>query len=173
MKQRSDHPSSQCHVDVLNRQREVSFKADKDAVVKIVQAVLENECEEANCVNIHFLSDTAMRQYHKRFFHDSSATDCMSFPLDEDTNEGEIRHLGDVFVCPMTALRYANNTEDPFWKEITLYIVHGVLHLLGYDDVDPASRSLMRRRERSAFSFLKKQGIRLCGTFSGSIPRAV
>ncbi len=179
MKKRPLFPSSQCHVDVINRQREVSFNAPAECIQKIVLTVLENESEHASTVSIHFLGDRAMRLYHKKFFHDASSTDCMSFPLDEQAKEGETRHLGDIFVCPLTALRYALAAvakedmkatlstkaaiEALFWSEVTLYIVHGMLHLLGYDDIDPASRSLMRRRERSAMARLQKRGISLSG----------
>lgn len=163
MKFLSDQSLSSCHVEIFNRQREIDFKIDRNAVAQIVLGVLQNESENAHWVSIHFLSDRAMRQHHHRFFQDSSSTDCMSFPLDEQSNEGLLRHLGDVFVCPLTALRYAKGSEELFWKELTLYIIHGILHLIGYDDVEPSCRSVMRRRERSAVSFLKKQGVFLRG----------
>ena len=164
MRPQSEFPSSQCIVEVLNRQKEVRFTVAKESVADIVHAVLENESEQAYCVCIHFLSDRAMRQYHRRFFQDSSSTDCMSFPIDQGTREGGFRHLGDVFVCPKTALLYSNNSESLFLKEITLYVIHGMLHLLGYDDQDPKSRLQMRRQERSALAYCRKRGISLRGT---------
>jgi probable rRNA maturation factor len=102
----------------------------------------------------------------------------MSFPIDEQSYKGEPRHLGDIFVCPKTALLYANNVsctttdtrnadaaiEAAFWNEVLLYIVHGLLHLLGYDDLVPHDRALMRRREKNALKILKKRNISLCGT---------
>lgn len=90
----------------------------------------------------------------------------MSFPLDEHYQKGAPRHLGDIFICPKTALFYAKNSEKKFWGELLLYIVHGVLHLLGYDDIDVKDRARMRQRERSALFLLKKRNISLCGTLN-------
>jgi probable rRNA maturation factor len=71
-------------------------------------------------------------------------TDVLSFPLDDD--EEGTRVLGDVVICPAVATR--NNAVDPE-AELRLLIVHGVLHLLGYDheeDVDKAE--MWARQER-------------------------
>ena len=163
------HQLSPCQVEVFNRQREVAFKVSKNSVVDVVRGVLEHESATGDWVAIHFLSDKKMRFYHKEFFHDSSSTDCMGFPIDGKEQEGGIHHLGDVFVCPMTALKYSQDDETLFWSEISLYIIHGILHLLGYDDIDPKDRAMMRRRERSALSFLKKRNLMLRGTINRSL----
>ena len=166
MKQAITFPNipTPCSVSVLCRQREVSFTVDPISISLIVNTVLENEAESADFTNVHFLSDRSMRQYHKRFFDDPTSTDCMSFPLDEKSHEGEPRHLGDIFVCPKTALLYAKNSEEGFWNELLLYIVHGILHLLGYEDTDQTHRTHMRQRERSALKLLRKKNISICGT---------
>ena len=158
--------SSNCKVDVLNRQRDVAFSVDPSIISSIVSAVLDNESQKADFVSIHFISDAVMRRYHKKFFQDPSSTDCMSFPLDISPDQTSFRHLGDVFVCPKTALSYAQGDEAIFWKELSLYIIHGLLHLLGYDDTEPKSKACMRRRERSAFSLLKKRALTLHGHLS-------
>jgi len=163
MKSEIASQSPPCQVEVFNRQREVALTISTKSVADIVRAVLENESATGDWVAIHFLSDKKMRFYHKRFFHDSSSTDCMSFPIDGKGQEEGIHHLGDVFICPMTALKYSQNHEILFWHEISLYIIHGILHLLGYDDIDPKDRAMMRRRERSALSFLKKHNMLLRG----------
>lgn len=161
---RSHTPPATCSVSVLHRQREIPLSVDPASISLIVNTVLENESESAEFVNVHFLSDRSMRQYHKRFFNDETSTDCMSFPLDEKSHGGEPRHLGDIFVCPKTALLYAKNSEKVFWSELVLYIVHGLLHLLGYDDIDPPLRARMRQRELSAQKLLAKRNITICGT---------
>ena len=62
-------------------------------------------------------------------------------------------YLGDIFVCPAAALRY--DPKDPY-KETLLYLVHGVLHLLGYDDIEPAAKRKMRKMERKCMDHLKQ-----------------
>ena len=99
-----------------------------------------------------------MRRLHARFFGDPSLTDCISFPMDSEAQEG-YRILGEVFVCPQVARRYAESHKgDPYW-ETTLYVVHGLLHLMGYDDISEKERSLMRAAEGRQMRHLEKRGL--------------
>lgn len=100
-------------------------------------------------VSVHLITDKQMRGLHKTYFDDESPTDCISFPIDDEI-------LGDVFVCPKTALLYAEkNQKDPY-EEIALYIIHGLLHLIGYDDLQEEERKKMRRAETKHLRNLRK-----------------
>ena len=65
---------------------------------------------------------------------------------------------GEVFVCPEVALKYAQKHHLSPFKELSLYIIHGLLHLLGYDDQDPTSILIMHDEEKSAIGYLKQKG---------------
>ncbi len=100
-----------------------------------------------------------MRRLHGQYFNDRSLTDCISFPLDE--SESPYRVLGDVFVCPQVAIAYAGrNGGDPY-LETTLYLVHGLLHLMGYDDITEKDRKKMRAAEERHLSHLQKRRLTL------------
>jgi len=72
-------------------------------------------------------------------------TDVLSFPLD-DVDEDGVRLLGDVVIAPAVAAR--NNPEDPS-AELRLLLVHGILHLLGYDhEADAEKAEMWARQER-------------------------
>lgn len=152
-----------CTVDIRNRQREVRFSVDSNTLQGIVQAVLDSQQQKASQVGIHFLSDRATRLLHKQFFSDPSSTDCMSFPIDQVPDSTKYRHLGDVIVCPATAFSCAQGNAAVFWEELTLYIVHGLLHLLGYDDTTTKKRAVMRREEQRALLLAKKRSLVLHG----------
>lgn len=109
-------------------------------------------------VSIHFVTNRKLCQLHEEFFNDPSPTDCISFPID-DAGNSEYRVLGEVFVCPKTAIEYAKKNEKDPYVETTLYVVHGLLHLLGYDDIDPKDRALMRKKERECIEHLRKEGL--------------
>ncbi len=66
-------------------------------------------------------------------------------------------HLGEVFVCPKTALEYVQKKGGNPYLETSLYLVHGILHLLGYDDLTPKERTKMRQQERSVLKMLKSK----------------
>ena len=104
-----------------------------------------------------------MRKMHKDFFPDDSPTDCITHPIDDAADFDPIYldpiYLGDVFVCPKTAICFsAKKGIDPY-KEVTLYILHGLLHLIGYDDVDPLERKKMKKAEKNYMNLLDKQGL--------------
>ena len=114
-------------------------------------------------VILHFVIKSKMGKVHEAFFDDPSPTDCMSFPIDPPLKEksSETHHvLGEIFVCPKVALEYAKaESLDPH-LETTLYIVHGLLHLLGYDDLDPVSRKEMRKMEKKCLKSIDSFSIK-------------
>lgn len=55
--------------------------------------------------------------------------------------------LGEVFVCPKVAVEYAKENGIPPEEELLRYVVHGLLHLIGYEDYDPKERARMKRKE--------------------------
>lgn len=120
------------NIQVYNHQQDV--KISPEAVSAIVKEVLNKENKKCDEVAIHFVETSKICELHSEFFNDPSPTDCISFPIDEAGCAGYCV-LGEVFVCPKTAIEYASLHNIPVYQEITLYIVHGLLHLLGYDDI--------------------------------------
>mgnify|MGYP005863970307 CR=1 FL=1 len=74
---------------------------------------------------------------------DGSSTDVLSFPLEVGNNHIE----GEIVVCAETAARQGPRFGRPPEHELILYVVHGALHLAGYDDVAARDRSVMRQRQ--------------------------
>jgi probable rRNA maturation factor len=151
-----------CQILLTNRQKEVPFTIDLHSVQTVVDSVLQSEEQGADFLSIEFLSDAKTKHLHKKFFHDSSSTDCMSFPIDLDLCTSP-RHLGDIFICPMTALKYTKEDPTLFFDELTRYLVHGLLHLLGYDDLMQPQRKKMRQREERLMKRLRQHGQILSG----------
>lgn len=113
------------------------------------------KCDE---VSIHFVTKADITELHDRFFSDPTPTDCISFPIDPpgDAKSG-YTVLGEIFVCPEVAKEYAEkNKGDPF-RETTLYIIHGLLHLIGYDDIEEHDETIMRAQEKSAMLYLEEK----------------
>lgn len=147
------------NVNVYNRQSDL--KISLGAVKKVVLQVLEEESQRCDEVNIHFVDTQKISDLHHKFFDDSTPTDCISFPLDDQEDTFPYRILGEVFVCPATAKEYASkNRRDPF-EETTLYIVHGILHLLGYDDLQEDDRKEMKKAEGRHMRKIKKLRLQL------------
>lgn len=154
-----------CNVSIYNRQKEIAIEFDVSSIQAVVDSVLVQENEEAHFLSVHFLSDRLMRKYHKKFFQDGSSTDCMSFPIDIDEPKAMPRALGDIFICPKIALIRAKNNIALFWEEITLYLVHSLLHLLGYEDTSPSLHKIMHTKEKNILCTLKESNTLISGDF--------
>ena len=95
------------------------------------------------------VNDERMRAVNREMLGHDYATDVLSFPMDEAP---VLR--GDVLLSADTARREAASRGHPAYHELVLYAVHGVMHLLGFDDHSPADRRRMRRAERTALAAL-------------------
>jgi probable rRNA maturation factor len=139
-------------IHIANTQKDLPIdKGSAKTLVKVLLDYLDVHPEE---ISLYFVSEKKITSLHEEFFQDPTPTDCISFPLDE-------QHLGEVFVCPKTAVQYAKKKGfDPF-DETALYIVHGILHLLGFDDLEPKAKRTMRKKEKSCMAHLKSLKITL------------
>jgi probable rRNA maturation factor len=119
---------------------------DVASVENLVRDFLTFHQVSFDAASVHFVDTPTICQLHSDFFDDPSPTDCISFPMDDAEDEG-YRVLGEVFVCPETASDYVRLHGGNMYEEITLYTVHGLLHLLGYDDIEEEERLIMRAEE--------------------------
>lgn len=143
-------------IDVIDEQNDLPLQTEQvKAIVCEVIAYEEEACDE---VAVYFVDTARISELHQQFFGDPSTTDCISLPMDEEEDD-YYRHLGDIFVCPNTAKEYVNTHGGSPYEEVTLYIVHGLLHLMGYDDVDEQDQVLMREAENRHMRHLKEKGL--------------
>ncbi len=107
-------------------------------------------------VTLLFVTGEQMARYNQRFLNRSGPTDVLAFPL-EDLQPGRVPpsevngpplNVGDVVIAPDFVRRQARDMGVPFNDELALMVVHGVLHLLGYDHQDDEDAAAMERRER-------------------------
>ncbi|MEO6002120.1 MAG: rRNA maturation RNase YbeY [Opitutus sp.] len=101
-------------------------------------------------LSLVFLTDAELAQLHGQFLDDPSRTDVITF-------EGNVaaQSAGEICVSVDTAVTYAKQHRRDFSSELMLYLVHGWLHLAGYDDLEPAKKRVMRRAEQRAMTLLE------------------
>lgn len=118
-----------------------------DGVVRrVVDAVLTGERAGA-AVSVTFLGREAMRRLNAEYKGHDRPTDVIAFPL--TTPDGGI--VGDVYVCPWVARREAAARSVPPRQELIRLVVHGTLHVLGWEHPEDDSRTrspMWRRQER-------------------------
>ena len=91
-----------------------------------------------------FVDDAEIARINRRFLGKNSPTDVISFPLDDAFDS----LAGEVVISAETARREAAARRTPIYRELALYVVHGILHLCGYDDTTPEKAEKMREREK-------------------------
>jgi len=136
-----------------------ALKIDGDQIEHLVQTFLSWKAVECDEVSIHIVDTAKITHLHELYFSDPTPTDCISFPIDAPEEKGNTyKILGEVFVCAEVAQNYAQKHQLSPHKEVSLYIIHGLLHLLGYDDQDQTSEPMMRDEEKSALHYLEQKG---------------
>ena len=127
---------------ISNRQ---AAAVDEPALTRLAQVTLQGEGLADVELSVSFVDEAEIEDLHVRYMDEPGPTDVLSFPLD-DVDEGGTRLLGDVVIAPAVAAR--NNPADPD-AELRLLLVHGILHLLGYDhEADAEKAAMWARQER-------------------------
>ena len=131
-----DHP----RVLISNRQ---DMTVDEDGLRELARATLRREGLVDAELSLSFVEEDEIAELHERYMDEAGPTDVLSFAL-EDVDEQGVRIVGDVVIAPRVAAR--NNPED-LEGELRLLVVHGTLHLLGYDHDDDGARTRMWERQ--------------------------
>jgi probable rRNA maturation factor len=123
---------------------------DFAALEATTDALLAALGEAGSSVSISFVRDPAIRSLNRTHRGKDAPTDVLSFPLveDGDTYAGAERLLGDIVISIDTARRQAADYDAPLGREIERLLIHGLLHLLGHDHMEPGERAAMEAEER-------------------------
>jgi probable rRNA maturation factor len=147
-------------VEVSNRHP--SLRIDRRGIARAVRVLDANHAalatrrsgmENAHDLSLAFLTDGELALLHGRFLADPSETDVITFE-----GRPSLGVAGEICVSADAAARYAGARGADLSGELTLYLVHGWLHLAGHDDRAPAARRAMRGAEARALALLRAAG---------------
>ena len=128
-------------VDVANEQ--ARHEVDRPRLCAAIDAVLRAEGISTATISLAIVDDTNMQALNRRWLSHDYPTDVLSFVLEQSTESLE----GEIIVSADTAAAAAERFDWSVGDEMLLYVIHGALHLVGYDDREPADRDKMRQRE--------------------------
>jgi probable rRNA maturation factor len=154
-------------VDVFGADEQHDVGVALDVMVALTRSVLVAEGVRGGAeVSLLFVDEPTIAELNERFRGVEGPTDVLSFPLEDDdpgagrapdaggSGPGEPLEdlppdlLGDVVVCPRVAASNAARDEVSYDDELALLVVHGTLHLLGWDHEEPVEATKMEARER-------------------------
>jgi len=142
--------------EVVNRQRRV--RIDRSRIAHLADQALDAVGRPDAAITVAFVRDAAIRRLNRDYRGKDTPTDVLSFPAHEDlpssTGRAQVeqpddsrrgRYLGDVVISADTAISQAQESSYTFEREVSELVIHGVLHLCGYDH--ETDRGEMNRME--------------------------
>ena len=156
---------------ILNKQRKYKLEINsfKKIIKKFFDRKIFSEIKNKNflkkiniLIYINFVSLEKIKSLKNQLFNLNITTDVISIPIDSDfyKNEKNIFEkeiiFGEIFICPEKAFKQCKKFNNLFSDEIKLLLTHGLLHLIGFDDIYENDRNIMRQEEQNFLSFIKQ-----------------
>lgn len=141
--------------ELVLRNRQRRLRLALRPLRQITARLLDRELQlPAYTLGVTFISPAAMARLNWTHLRHEGPTDVITF----DHREAPAAPLhGELFLCPEVAAAQAAELGVPWPEELVRYVVHGVLHLLGYDDRVPAARRRMKRAENRLVRVLARE----------------
>jgi probable rRNA maturation factor len=134
-------------VEIANLQKH--YEINRSRIKEVIEVVLSKEAKSAK-LSVAFVDNEEIKRLNKRFLDSNEVTDVMAFPL--DNKEGVLG--GEIVISVETAVEVANRRKSDVEGEIILYLTHGILHLLGYNDSDKEKAKIMHEKESEILACL-------------------
>jgi probable rRNA maturation factor len=130
-------------------------KVDLEILQHAAQKALEIDSTHADAdLSLVLTEDSQIRELNAQFMDTDAPTDVLSFPSGETDPDTQVYYLGDVIISYPQAVLQAEAGGHKLLDELQLLVVHGVLHLLGYDHDDDAEKARMWARQAEILSRL-------------------
>ena len=142
MKRAKDQFKTEIEVKNLHPKFSVSLAQTK----RFIRQVLKKEKIKACSLTLLIVGDSHIRALNKKYLRKDLPTDVLSFDL-KYPGASRKSMVGDIVVSVDAAARVSRELSLDFKQEVLRYIVHGILHLTGYDDTAPAEKKKMWKRQ--------------------------
>ncbi len=145
---------------IENNQTAIPIKIEE--IERIAQTILSALSYSEYDLGILITTNEEMHHYNKEYRKQDKPTDILSFPYHPDLMAGERieprteedKNLGDIILAPQYIMDDLERWQQPFDLRIKVLLVHGILHLLGYDHIEDADYEIMRLKEEELLALL-------------------
>ncbi len=124
---------------------EINNRTDYDLDLKNLKSLAERAATEKAKLSVAFLEAPEIKKLNERYRDSKGPTDVLSF-------EGEDDFLGEVLISPEVVEKQADKHGLSFKKEIERVLVHGILHLIGYEHKTEDGKKAMKKKEKELLS---------------------
>ena len=142
------------HIEIDISDQQSHLAASNEQLRDVIERVLLEERILSADISLALVDDAEIHRVNRDFLGHDHPTDVISFVLGDISRTSPSEHLeGELVVSTETAMREAPAHGWSAADELVLYVVHGLLHLCGYDDLTDEARPIMRSRERLLLSY--------------------
>lgn len=115
-------------------------------IKKLIFKILKKEkAKKSGCISICFVNNPLIKKFNLKFLKTNSSTDVLAFDLSDKKDKHSI--FADVMISTDMAIKGAAKFKTTAFYELSLYVAHGLLHILGYNDHTRDQKKLMRKKE--------------------------
>ncbi len=142
-------------MEVLITNDQKAVELNLDFIKKIALEIMKFEDSPDNSqLSMVFCDDEAIKELNNEYRGKNESTDVLSFPMELENFVPKIRMLGDIVISTDTAIKQAKEYEHSLITEIVILMIHGLLHLHGYDHIEEEDCKKMRAREAEILKFI-------------------
>lgn len=115
-------------------------KRIKKAILKILS---KERLKKSGAITVCFVNERKIKELNLEYHHKNAPTDVLTFDLSDKKNL-----LADIVISTDAAIQNAKSFKTTPFYELNLYVIHGILHLLGYDDKNKKNSLIMHKKEK-------------------------
>jgi len=145
---------------IYSNQPKTNLKINRSSLKKLILKIIELAKTELPCgssISVNFVNTFTISSINEKYVGHTGVTDVISFDY-RDGCEDEDDVAIELFIYPYKAYEESiKRSNISFAQELTLYIIHGILHMSGHDDIDKKDRIKMRERERYIINNIKNE----------------
>jgi len=137
-------------MEIITKNLQKKLPLNLPQITKIAKQILRYEGIKSSELSIVFVTSQKIRAFNKKFLNRNYTTDVLAFDMGDQNTSIKMKAVlfGDIIISTDAAIQNARMFKTLVEYEITLYIVHGILHLLGYDDHKREDIKNMRSKEQ-------------------------
>lgn len=146
---------------MINITSTVPLPVQRKYIKQLGQAVLKVVHRHAYEASILFCDNRGIRTYNRKFLGRDRATDVIAFVDDKRLPAYQKNYLGDMVISVDRARSQAKVLRHSIRKELSVLIIHGILHLSGYDDTTPIKKGKMFRKQEEIYNKIRNSNIEI------------
>ena len=136
-------------IHIYNRTGTTGLPLNRKRYIEITTTILGDSKQSLSDLTLIFVDASEIKQLNHEFLDNDDVTDVLSFPADGEIDpESGRAYLGDILICYPRALEQADRAGHTVGNEIELLLIHGLLHLLGYDHIEAEEKEEMWTLQR-------------------------